>query len=63
MMPFRQQARWPKMMSPGAYVIKLFTAVIYHHSTVIPSFCVIKLYYLRKSRVRITLVIYRCIVL
>jgi hypothetical protein len=29
----------------GAYVIKLFTAVIYHHSTVIPSFCVIKLYY------------------
>ncbi len=27
-------------------VIKLFTMVIYHHSTVIPSFCVIKLYYL-----------------
>jgi hypothetical protein len=33
-------------MQPGANVIKLFTAVIYHHSTVIPSFCVIKLYYL-----------------
>jgi hypothetical protein len=30
---------------PGANVIKHFTAVIYHHSTVIPSFCVIKLYY------------------
>jgi hypothetical protein len=27
-------------------VIKLFTAVIYHRSTVMPSFCVIKLYYL-----------------
>ena len=33
-------------LTPGANVIKLFTAVIYHHSTVIPSFCVIKLYYL-----------------
>ncbi len=31
--------------SPGANVIKLFTAVIYHHSMVILSFCVIKLYY------------------
>jgi hypothetical protein len=30
---------------PGAKVIKLFTAVIYHHSMVILSFCVIKLYY------------------
>jgi hypothetical protein len=30
---------------PGANVIKLFTAVIYHHSMVILSFCVIKLYY------------------
>jgi hypothetical protein len=30
----------------GAIVMKLFTAVIYHHSMVIPSFCVIKLYYL-----------------
>jgi hypothetical protein len=30
----------------GANVIKLFTAVINHHSTVMPSFCVIKLYYL-----------------
>ncbi len=29
----------------GANVIKLFTAVIYCHSTVIPSFCVIKWYY------------------
>ncbi len=34
------------MLPPGANVIKLFTAVIYHHSMVIPSFCVIKLYYL-----------------
>jgi hypothetical protein len=31
---------------PGANVIKIFTAVIYCHSMVIPSFCVIKLYYL-----------------
>jgi hypothetical protein len=30
----------------GTNVIKLFTTVIYHHSTVIPSFCVLKLYYL-----------------
>jgi hypothetical protein len=30
----------------GANVIKLFTAVIYCHSMVRPSFCVIKLYYL-----------------
>jgi hypothetical protein len=29
----------------GANVIKLFTAVICCHSTVIPSFCVIKLFY------------------
>jgi hypothetical protein len=34
------------IQAPGANVVKLFTAVIYHHSTVIPSFCVIKLYYL-----------------
>ncbi len=33
-------------LSPGANVIKVFTAVIYYHSMVIPSFCVIKLYYL-----------------
>jgi hypothetical protein len=33
-------------MQPEANVIKLFTAVIYNHSTVIPSFCVIKPYYL-----------------
>jgi hypothetical protein len=33
-------------LTPGANVIKLFTAVIYNHSTVTPSFCVIKLYYL-----------------
>jgi hypothetical protein len=31
---------------PGANVIKLFTAVFYCHPMVIPSFCVIKLYYL-----------------
>ncbi len=30
---------------PGANVTKLFTAVIYHHSMVMPSFCVIKLCY------------------
>jgi hypothetical protein len=35
--------------TPGANVIKHFTAVIYHHSTVIPSFCVIKLYYLENN--------------
>ncbi len=34
------------VMTPGDNVIKLFTAVFYHHSMVIPSFCVIKLYYL-----------------
>jgi hypothetical protein len=34
------------VQAPGANVIKLFTAVIYCHSMVIPSFCVIKLYYL-----------------
>jgi hypothetical protein len=33
------------LQRPGANVIKLFTAVIYHHSLVILSFCVIKLYY------------------
>jgi hypothetical protein len=35
-----------KKTSSGADVMKLFIAVIYHHSMVIPSFCVIKLYYL-----------------
>jgi hypothetical protein len=30
---------------PGGNVIKLFTVVIYHHSMVILSFCVIKMYY------------------
>jgi hypothetical protein len=34
------------MRPPGANVIKLFTAVIYNYSMVIPSFCVIKPYYL-----------------
>jgi hypothetical protein len=33
------------IMIPGADVIKLFAVVIYHHSMVILSFCVIKLYY------------------
>ncbi len=33
-------------LHPGANVIKLFTMVIYCHSMVISSFCVIKLYYL-----------------
>jgi hypothetical protein len=32
-------------LDPGANGLKLFTAVIYHHSMVILSFCVIKLYY------------------
>jgi hypothetical protein len=31
---------------PGPNVIKLFTAVIYRHSMVMPSFCVIKQHYL-----------------
>jgi hypothetical protein len=31
---------------PGANVIKLFTVVIYHHSMVIPSLCVLKQHYL-----------------
>jgi hypothetical protein len=31
--------------SPGAKVIRLFTKVIYCHSMIIPSFCVIKQYY------------------
>ncbi len=35
-------------MPPGANVIKLFTAVIYRHSMVILSFCVIKHYYYGK---------------
>jgi len=30
----------------GANVIKLFTTVVYCHSMVIPSFCVIKQHYL-----------------
>ena len=34
------------ILGPGANVIKLFTAVIYRHSRVIPSFCVIKQHYL-----------------
>ena len=33
-------------LKPGANVIKLFTMVIYCCSMVMPSFCVIKLYYL-----------------
>ncbi len=34
------------MLRPWPNVIKLFTAVIYRHSMVIPSFCVIKHHYL-----------------
>ncbi len=34
------------MLPPGPNVIKLFTAVIYCRSMVIPSFCVIKQHYL-----------------
>ncbi len=44
------QASVAQMSSPGANVIKLFTAVIYHHSMVIPSFCVIKLCYPENDR-------------
>ncbi len=33
-------------VTPGANVISLFTMVIYSHSMVIPSLCLIKLYYL-----------------
>jgi hypothetical protein len=33
-------------LTPGANLIKLFTTVIYHRSMLIPSFCVIKLYYI-----------------
>jgi hypothetical protein len=32
-------------LTPGVNVIKLFTSVIYHHYTVILSFCVIELNY------------------
>jgi hypothetical protein len=35
-------------LAPGVKVIKLFTAVIYHNSMVILSFCVIKHYYYGK---------------
>jgi hypothetical protein len=34
------------ILGPGANVIKLFTAVIYRHSMVIPSFGVIKQHYI-----------------
>jgi hypothetical protein len=33
-------------MAPGPYVKKLFTVVIYRHSVVIWSFCVIKQHFL-----------------
>jgi hypothetical protein len=35
-----------RCLAPGANVMKLFTEVIYHHSMLIGSFCVIKKYYL-----------------
>ncbi len=35
-----------RRVPPGANVIKKFTAVIYRHFMVIPSFCVIKQHYL-----------------
>ncbi len=34
------------ILTPGANFIKLLTVVIYCHSIITPSFCVIKLYYL-----------------
>ena len=33
-------------LTPGPNVIKLFTAAVYHHSMVIPSFGVVKIQYL-----------------
>ncbi len=33
------------VLVPGANYIKVFTAVIYHYSMVIQSFCVVKLHY------------------
>jgi hypothetical protein len=33
------------VQATGVNIIKLFTMVIYYHSGVMPSFCVIKLYY------------------
>ncbi len=33
-------------LTPGANVIKLFIVVIYHHSMVKPSFCILKQNYL-----------------
>ncbi len=53
-----------QFLPPGANVKKLFTAVIYCRSTVIPSFCVIQLYYYGNYHgmlVSNTLVIYLCI--
>ncbi len=35
------------LLKPGANVIKHFAAVIYYHSVVTPSFCVIKQFYHR----------------
>jgi hypothetical protein len=40
----REEKSFQKFV-PGANVIKLFTAAIYHCSMVILSFCVTKLYY------------------
>ncbi len=37
------------VICPGAYVIKLFTAIVNHHSMVILSFCGIKPYYFGNS--------------
>jgi hypothetical protein len=34
-----------KTLAPGRNAIKLFTVVIYHHSMVLLSFCVIKQYF------------------
>jgi hypothetical protein len=44
---FQQNKTRPSNIEfPGFNVIKLFTAVIYHHSMVMPSFCVIKQHYI-----------------
>ncbi len=41
MASFSGQVSWAKMTSPGAKVTKLITTVIYCHSMVLLSFCVI----------------------
>jgi hypothetical protein len=46
--PMKMQVTVKHPIKPGVNVIKLFTAVIYCHSMVLPSFCVIKHWYCSK---------------